>query len=433
MQGPASAQDVEATCTVPVRAPIARSGAPAKSGIGSGIGAGRERLVLLLSVWLYLAFCGLVILNGAARPIADWDMLAYTAVIIERQGETDPVRLHAAAYGTVKAAVTEAQWHELNALGHYRMVQARDANAFVSMLPMYQVKGGYIRLAEAASRIAGPVAGMRLISLASMLGLMATLFWAFWRLGQLRLIGLLTPVMNTLRFPDLASIATPDPIVAFLATAAACIIIVAGRTRPPAAALILLVAAVLFRPDMLVATVGLPMALVAGCVLARFLDGEAFRDALAGGARAVGPWPWLAALAGGAAYMAAKAGVSHPGWFAHFVFSIHEQKDTMAGFQPAFDFKIYLSAVVRATMRLLREQTWPWIMAAFMLSGLIWARLRDFGPVLLGLMIFVLGIWASRTLVFPLPDSRIAAPLVLIAMVIAAAWAARREQPRLAP
>ncbi len=384
-----------------------------------------RRVVMALSVGLYLAFCGLVILNALARPIADWDMLAYTAVIVERQGETDPVRLHAKAYALVKASVTDAQWHELTTLGHYRMVQARDADAFVSMLPMYEVKGGYIRLVEAASRLIGPVAGMRMISFAAMLGLMGTLFWAFWRLGQLHLIGLMTPVMNTLRFPDLASIATPDPVVAFLATAAACLILVAGRTRPPAPALLLLVAAVLFRPDMLVATTGLPLALVAGCVLAAMLKGQSLSAACVHALRAVGPWPWAAALGGFAAYMLAKADVTHPGWFAHFWFSIHEQKDTMAGFQPAFDLKIYLSAVARATMRLLREQTWPWIMLSLMLCGLIWARLRDFGPVLLGLMIFVLGIWASRTLVFPLPDSRIAAPVVLIAILIAVAFAAR--------
>ena len=392
-----------------------------------------SRLVMWLSVSLYLSFCALVILNALARPIADWDMLAYTAVIVERQGETDPVRLHARAYGLVKASVTEPQWHELTTLGHYRMVQARDADAFVSMLPMYQVKGGYIRLVEMAARIAGPVAGMRMISFVAVLGLMGMLFWVFWRLGQLRLIGLMTPVMNTLRFPDLASIATPDPVVAFLMTAAACLILVAGRTRPPVLALLLLVAAVLLRPDMLVATTGLPLALVAGCLLARIMNGQVIPAALPAALRDVGPWPWAAALAGFAAYMLAKAGVNHPGWFAHFWFSIHEQKDTMAGFQPAFDLKIYLSAVVRATMRLLREQPWPWIMLSLMLCGLIFARLRDVGPVLLGLMIFVLGIWASRTLVFPLPDSRIAAPIVLITILIAVALVTRPAQFRSRP
>ncbi len=390
------------------------------------------RIALVLSVALYLLYCGLVVLNAVARPIADWDMLAYVASVLQRRGETDALQLHAQAFGIVRAAVTDAQWHQLTTLSQYRVVQARDAEAFVSMLPMYQVKGGYVALIDLVGGMLGPVTAMRVVSLASMIVLMAALFVSFWRLGQLRFIGLLTPVMAMLRFPDLASISAPDALVAALATSAACLIILSERTRPPPLALGLLVTAVLIRPDMLVATTGLPLALVAGSTVAALLDGRNLRGALDQGLRATGPWPWAAAVAGVGAYLAAKAGVNHPGWFAHFMFSFHDQRDTMAGFQPAFDIRIYLSALARVTVRLLREDIWPWLMLSLILCGLFFARLRDFGPVLLGLLVFVLGVWASRTLAFPLPDTRVAAPQVLTAIMIAVALIARSADRRLA-
>lgn len=381
-----------------------------------------------LSILVYLAFCGLVIVNGLTRPIANWDMLAYTAAVVERQGQINPQQIHAEAYGLVRAAVTDAQWHELTQASRYRVVQARDANAFVSMLPMYQVKGGYIALVDVASRFAGPVAAMRMISLLAVLGLMGMLFWTFRQLGALRLIGLLTPVMGILSFPDLASMSAPDPLVVFLATSAACLILANLRPRPPVLALGLLLAAVPLRPDMLVATTGLPLALVAGCALAAMLNRRGWRESLSHGLLQVGPWPWAALVAGIGAYMLAKAGTSHPGWFAHFMFSLHEQRDTMAGFQPAFDLKIYVLALIRAIMRLLREESWPWLMFSLMLAGLFFARLRDFGPVLLGILIFIIGNWAVRTLVFPLPDSRVAAPIVLSAIMVAVAMIGRKGQ-----
>ncbi|MGL4441165.1 MAG: hypothetical protein ACRCUE_18055 [Bosea sp. (in: a-proteobacteria)] len=392
----------------------------------------RARLATAASVAAYLLFCAMVILNGIARPIAGWDMLAYTATVLERRGVVDPVDLHAQTYATVRAAVTAPQWHELTTQSHYRIVQARDAQAFVSMLPMYQVKGGYVTLVAALASVTGPVAAMRAISLVSIIGLMAVLFWAFWRLGQLQLVGLLTPVMSLLRFPDLASLGAPDPAVAFLATAATCLIIVANSGRVPLIALCLLVGSVLLRPDMLVATTGLPLALVAGSVFAAVLNGESSFRALRHGFKTVGVWPWTAAFAGLAAYAVAKAGVPHPGWFAHFMFSFHDQRDTMVGFQPAFDLKIYVSALARVSMRLLREEVWPWLVVGLMICGVLIVRLRDAGPTLLGMIIFILGVWMSRTLVFPLPDSRVATPQVLTAVMVAVALIARAANDVLA-
>jgi hypothetical protein len=402
----------------------------------SDIAAGQQRATVgglslagRLSVAVYLLFALIVAVNALVRPIADWDMLAYTAAVFERQGEADPVRLHARSYALVQSRIRPEQFHELTTNGRYRTVQAADPAAFVSMLPMYQVKGGYVRLVSALSRLGDPVVAMRAVSLMSMTALMAALFWAFWRLGELRLIGLLTPLMAVLRFPDLASLCSPDPLGAALLVSAAAVILVNGSPRPPAVALGLMVLAVLFRPDMLVAAGGLPVALVAGAALAGWLAGKRPVAALIEGVRAVGSWPWAAAAAAFGAYQLAKIGVSHPGWWPHFIFSIHQQQDSMAGFQPAFDWRIYLSAQARVANRLLSEQVWPWAMLALVLAGLIGARLKAFGPLLLGMVFLVAGVQATRLVAFPLPDSRIAAANLLTAALLAAAYVAR-NRPR---
>lgn len=411
---------------------ISKPGASATGCSGALAATLNGRVTTIVSVLIYLAFCTIVVFNALAKPIANWDMLAYVASALQRGGELDPSRLHSAAYGIVRAAVTGQQWHELTTLTQYRIIQAQDADAFASMLPMYQVKGGYVVLINALSGFASPVTVMRVISLASTLALMTALLWSFWRLGQIRLIGIMTPILALLNIADLASIATPDPPVTFLVASALCLMLVADRTRPPLSALCMLVVSVLLRPDMLVATVGLPFALVAGVAASAMLDRTPWTTALRQGFTEVGAWPWAAAVAGMGAYLVAKAGSAHPGWYAHFVFSLHEQRDTMAGFSPAFDLRTYLSALARAMMRLLRDEIWPWLMLALLVCGLCIARLRDFGPVLLGLTLFMLGVLATRVLVFPLLDARVAAPQVLTAVIIAIALFQRTADNKLA-
>jgi hypothetical protein len=352
-------------------------------------------------------------------------MLAYTGAVLRHQGETRPAAIHARSYEIVRQAVSPDQMQELSASDQYRRVQARDADAFVSMLPMYEVKGGYVALVAALSRFADPVAVMRGLSLAATLGLLVILPLALWRVGALAFAGLLPPVLMALRVGDLASIATPDPLVAFLTVTAGCLILMRGAARPPAGALLLLLLAVSIRPDMLVATTGLPFALVAGAAGAALLAGGPAGAALPSSFRAVGLAPWLAAVAGVAVYLVAKAGVAHPGWWAHFNFTFVAQQETMAGFAPAFDIKVYLTALARVTARLLRDEIWPWLVLAVALWGLTAVRWREFGPVLLGLLVFVFGVLAARTVAFPLPDSRVAAPTVLILLLVMAAHMAR--------
>jgi hypothetical protein len=385
----------------------------------------RGPLLTALSVLAYLGFCLIVAVSTLSRPVANWDMLAYTGAVLRHQGETRPAAIHARSYEIVRQAVSPDQMQELSASDQYRRVQARDADAFVSMLPMYEVKGGYVALVAALSRFADPVTVMRGLSLAATLGLLAILPLALWRVGALAFAGLLPPALMALRVGDLASISTPDPLVAFLAVAAGCLILTRGTPCPPAGALLLLLLAVWIRPDMLVATTGLPFALVAGAAGAALLAGSGVGAALWSSFRAVGFAPWLAAVAGVAVYLVAKAGVAHPGWWAHFNFTFVAQQESMAGFAPAFDIKVYLTALARVTARMLRDELWPWLVLAVALWGVTAVRWRELGPALLGLLVFVIGVFAARTVAFPLPDSRVAAPTVLILLLVMAAHMGR--------
>lgn len=382
-----------------------------------------------LSIALYLAFCSVTLINAVARPIANWDMLAYVGSAVRQGGETRPDIIHARAFETVKARVTPAQWAELTEPGLYRRTQASDPAAFVSMLPMYEVKGGYVRALAFASRFADPVAVMRTVSLISVAALLAVLAWAFHRLGALPLLGLTVPALALLRVQDLASMSTPDAPVAALAVAAMALVATrrGGHVRWLVAAL--LVAAVLLRPDMLVVAALLPFALVLGAVAVRLLSRERPGAALPAAFREVGPAPWVGLVLAPLAYFAAHHGVVHPGWWTHFSFSFIFAPVSLDGYRPAFEIGAYASALGRVTMRLLREETWPWLVLAMTVGGVLLAETRrlKIPGTALGLLLLGFGVLAARTIAFPLPDARVAVGSVLTLILACAMILGARE------
>jgi hypothetical protein len=405
-------------------------GVPATANLQAAHAPGRVRIAVatLVSLAIYLALVASVAINAWSRPIANWDMLAYSGAVIQRQGETDPALIQQRAYQSVRAAVSDDQWTDLTTAGRYRVVQATNPDAFVSMLPMYAVKGGYITLISVLSHASDIVRAMRLVSFVSVLALLALLPLAFWKLGALRFLGLTAPVLASLGIVDLASLATPDALVAALATGAMVAIVLSQGRGAMLVAVALLVTAVWMRPDMLVATTGLPLALVVGHWLGGFREGRGLITGLIAAVRQVGIVPWLGVGGGAAAYMLAKWGVAHPGWWAHFNFTFVAQQETMAGFQPPFDPQVYVTTLARVTVRLLRAEIWPWLVMAGLLVGLLFARLKDVSGLAFGLFLFGAGMFAARYIAFPLPDARVAVP-AMIALLLAAAALVRNPKP----
>ncbi len=381
-----------------------------------------------LSVAVFLLFALVTMVNAVSRPIANWDMLPYVASALQRNGLSDPVEIHRQSYAAVRAKVSEGQWADLTANGRYRTVQATDPHAFVSMLPMYQVKGGYVTLVAATAPIADPVSSMRAMSLIAAAATLAGILYAFHGLGALRLVGLTAPALSMLDFQDQASMCSPDVLATAMAVWAAAVIAV--RERASWLPVALLVGSVLLRPDMLVATTGLAPAMAAGAFLVALARGLPLMRALPGSLRETGLAAWAAGPLGVAAYALAKAGVSHPGWWPHFWFSFLEQRDTMAGFAPAFDLTTYVTGLGRVFMRTMRDEAWPWLMMALAVGSLLWVRARDVAPVLAGLALFALGVIAARAFAFPLPDARVATPWVLITIIVAAGYLSQSFRDR---
>ncbi len=334
--------------------------------------AGVPRIVSALSLLAFAAFALIVLVSSLTRPIANWDMLAYAGSVVRHQGETDPARVQERAFGLVRQAVTPDQWANLTQASHYSQVQATDPRAFASMLPMYEVKGGYNRVISWLAGRDDVVRAMRLVSLVSVLGMLALLAWSFARLGALHWLAFTLPVLASLRVVDMASMGSPDAAVALLSVAAGVAMLSGGRAGFAVAAAVLALA-VWFRPDMLVASAGLPFAIAAGFGLAAWLGGEDMRAALKRGLRAGGVAPFVGAAAGVGAYVLAKQGVQHPGWWTHFNFTFVAPLDDLTGFSPPFDVAVYVKAVIRAVTRMLRDETWPWLTLAFMVGVLLHA------------------------------------------------------------
>lgn len=383
----------------------------------------RPGIASLVSTLIFLAYAAITLATAVTRPIANWDMLAYQASVLDRQGTPDSATLHRETFERVRAAITDGQFRELTGSDAWRERQARDSEAFRSMLPMYEVKGGYIALLTAVSTFTETIQAARAISLVSVGVIFAVLAFAFWRLGALRYLVLTVPVLAVLRFADLASITAPDPLAIALAFSALTMIAARGVFSAGPVPAVLVALSVWMRPDMLVVAAGLPVALAVTAAMQAWREGTGLLRA----PLAAGIWPWLGIPLAFGAYQLAKWGVAHPGWWVHFNFSIIAQQESMAGFNPAFSWGDYLRGVIRGVLRTARDETWPWLMLAMLFAGRLLLQRRRLPSAAIALVLVAVGSVAARLVVFPLGDSRLAV-LPLLAMLLAAAACARPDE-----
>ncbi len=85
---------------------------------------------------------GLLAYNAFARPIYDWDMIAYVGVVYSMT-ESDPVTIQAKTYAEVKQSVSESGYQALSAGSEYKTAVANRPELFVQQLPFYSVKPAY--------------------------------------------------------------------------------------------------------------------------------------------------------------------------------------------------------------------------------------------------------------------------------------------------
>ncbi len=283
---------------------------------------------------LLILYTATVCAVAVAFPDANWDMIAYVASILEQPG-IDPASLHAQTYDMVRQKVSDGQYLVLTEDRPYRIRQADDPDAFLSMLGFYRVKMLYLEAAQLLSGWLGPVDALRAVSALSAAAFGGlTLFWLIDQ-RALAYAPLAIIVLVLSGFGAVARAATPDMFSAFFLLAGM-LLFVQGRDLAAAAFLIV---AVLARPDHL-SLVGVLMVM-----------SIVFRPVSWG---AVGAF-----LIGLVAYVLISRASGHPGWWIQLYFSNVEFVPTLEGFDPPFSVVTYAVALVRTVVRAVVEQQWP--------------------------------------------------------------------------
>jgi len=124
----------------------------------------------------------LIVLNQA-RPLVNWDSLAYVGAI-ERWTGAEPREAHRNAYRQLREEFGDRQFRAI-ANGTYRRAMEMSPGLFEEELRFYYVRPLYILSAAALEPLAGSgFAALRWVSLIS--GLAASVSRTFWRASGLR-------------------------------------------------------------------------------------------------------------------------------------------------------------------------------------------------------------------------------------------------------
>ncbi len=358
----------------------------------------------LLGALMLAVFLACVMAVGWLRPDRNWDMLAYIAAVWQ-DAYPDATSLHAAVFETVRAGVDPAEYEALTTGDAWRVRQATDSQAFVSMLGMYDVKWLYVELLRLAMPLSGPVRAGLVINTAAAAMLGAVLVWWLAVRRMLNVVPFVIAGLVVLGLPSMAVAKTPDMLTAVLVTSG---FLFLDRDKLSAGFAALL-AAVLVRPD---------SAAIAGVLMA---SAWYWRDRMAGAAA----FGFAAALA---AYVFVSAAGNHPGWWPHLWFSTFHMQDTMQGFAPDLSLGVYVTAFAWNIVRSIFENTW---LAAYALIVFVWGILHSRGAHLAPragmLLSAALLAVAAKFVIFPLHDGRTYLPLLIPAgLLLLAGWRERR-------
>ncbi|MCP4315828.1 MAG: hypothetical protein GY789_07350 [Hyphomicrobiales bacterium] len=337
-------------------------------------------------------------------PLANWDMIAYVASILEKDGSLGH-ELHTQAYGIVKQNISDGDFIVLTSDRPYRIAQYEDPDAFITMLGFYRVKLLYVEFAQLLTNWANPVVALRWVSVISAAGFgVLTLLWLAERkclaLAPLAIIALIAT-----GFSDAAWLATPDLFSAvFLATGV--LLYVSERGFTAGIAFLL---AILARPDHL-ALVG--VFAVMSIVI-----------------RPIGKGVIIAFIAGLAASFTISAMSGHPGWWVHMWFTNVEYVPTLEGFDPPFSIVTYLQIVVKSIVRSLVEQKWLGVLLTlvFLLAVMLRNNFSFTRREAVAMTSIIVAI-PAKFVVFPLHESRFYfAYLIALALVMIAAYGRQRQ------
>ncbi|MES0883042.1 hypothetical protein [Roseibium sp. SCP14] len=358
-----------------------------------------KRTVCVIAVLSYLSIVLVTLAIGYLKPDYNWDLLPYVAAASEDQA-ADVSELHALAYSAVREAATDGQYQGLIADIPYRVSQFENPDNFVSMLPMYRVKVGYVAAVRALGGPFGFVQATTIISFAS--AALVAFFILIWCIRESALQGLLIigPAMILLGFTALARAATPDLLMATFSVPAIYFVC----RRQPLFASVFLILMMLVRPDGILLFFALLLA-----SLATRVDRLAY---LALFVLAVALYVWATGSSG------------HPGWWPHFYFSNIEVQNNMDGFAPPFNLLLYVKALIFQLIRSIVDNDWLALFVLFLLGfALLLRNGWDVSPGQWTAVIALTLCTGGKFVTFPLPDDRVYLPYLLpLLLVLMEIW-----------
>jgi hypothetical protein len=350
-----------------------------------------QRNVTIASGAIFVLFILALAFVPFAHPDYNWDLAAYLAIAMENT-IPDHTELHRTVWGIMQAGASEDQFRQLTSVNAYNMAQYANPEMFYSQLVFYRVKIAYTTLLREFGPVIGYVQTTQWINTLSVLVIGAVLTLWMRRAQIMQSALLIIAVMLLSGFLWMAQLAVPD----MLGTAVMMVAIYLVRIGRDWWAVPLLFLGFLIRTDMII------------FLFALILASAAFNGRILPALTAFG----LAALA----YAPVSHAGAHPGWWTHFYFTNVEIQNDMRGFHPPFSVLAYVEGVLRGISSSFRFQNWLTVFALLLLGWLALLRTgripRGGIPVIL-LTASILGI-GGKFLVFPLPESRVYFPYLLI-------------------
>ncbi|OJJ09662.1 hypothetical protein BKI51_19930 [Alphaproteobacteria bacterium AO1-B] len=331
-------------------------------------------------------------------PGSNWDMFAYTASVLEPSVD-NTTDLHRQSYDFVEKNVSPGEYLILTQDRDYRIHQAENPDAFMTMLGFYRLKILYIETARLLTGFIDPVQALRLISKASILAIGGLLLVWMVR-NQALSYGLPVAVLLTLSgFTEAAQLVTPDLFcTVFLLLAA-----MSYLEKLDWLAAVSLLCAFLVRPDHL-AFIGVFFVFAAIYGPGRWWMTGCF-------AVCFSLYVWL------------TKGANHPGWWVHMWFSHIEFVPTLEGFDPPFSITAYVQMLVRATVRSLMGETWLAVLIAQVLFFAKLIRVTEMPERTRVLLYAVFVSVCAKYLVFPHYETRFYVPyLIIMGMILMISW-----------
>ncbi|NKB53255.1 MAG: hypothetical protein GKR97_13700 [Rhizobiaceae bacterium] len=345
----------------------------------------------------------LVFLAGLAivQPGYSFDLVAYLGATLHHHDVgTDPMQ----AWEIVKQVASEDVYRDLSTANDYRVTQSTDQSAFISTLPLYSAKIGYIYWLNGLAPALGWIKAAQWSSL--FFGLLFGLIALVWMIRENCLQGaaIVAAVLLATNYFDALRYASPD-IIAAAATLAA--IYLWTRSREFSASGLLLIA-FLFRPDTLL------------FAFALILSSWAFHLP-----------KWRAVVLFVALLICSyliRTATDHPGWWVHYYFSNVQIQNTLVGFQPDFSLIAWAKGQARGVISALTQFNWPILLVFILATIAATATTKRFSRRQSAMLLACLLTIAGKFVVFPLPDDR----LYMVFVVAMTLLVLQVVQPRLA-